>query len=98
MFDPKKLEAIRRGLKAWEEKELGAFVARRPERKRAFTTLSGREIKRLYTAADISEFDYDDKLGFPGQYPFTRGPYPTMYRAQPWTMRDRKSTRLNSSH
>jgi methylmalonyl-CoA mutase N-terminal domain/subunit len=87
MFDPKKLEAIRRGLKAWEEKELGAFVARRAERKRSFTTLSGREVRRLYTAADISDFDYDEKLGFPGQYPFTRGPYPTMYRAQPWTMR-----------
>ncbi len=87
MFDPKKLEAIRRGLKAWEDKELGAFVARRAERKRSFTTLSGREVKRLYTAADISDFDYDEKLGFPGQYPFTRGPYPTMYRAQPWTMR-----------
>ncbi len=87
MFDPKKLEAIRRGLKAWEEKELSASVARRPERKRAFSTLSGREIRRLYTAADISDFDYGEQLGFPGQYPFTRGPYPTMYRAQPWTMR-----------
>ena len=87
MFDAKKLEAIRRGLKAWEEKELSAFVARRPERRRTFSTLSGREIRRLYTAADISDFDYGEQLGFPGQYPFTRGPYPTMYRAQPWTMR-----------
>ncbi len=87
MFDPKKLETIRQGLKAWEEKELGAFVARRRERKRVFSTLSGREIRRLYTAADLEGFDYAERLGYPGQYPFTRGPYPTMYRAQPWTMR-----------
>jgi len=87
MFDPKKLEAIRRGLRAWEESELTAFQARRPERKRSFTTLSGREVRRLYTAADLEDFDYAEKLGYPGQYPFTRGPYPTMYRAQPWTMR-----------
>lgn len=87
MFDPKKLEAIRRELEAWKQKELRAFLARRPERRGSFTTLSGREIKRLYTPADIADFDYAERLGYPGQYPFTRGPYPTMYRAQPWTMR-----------
>ncbi|MBI2153244.1 MAG: methylmalonyl-CoA mutase family protein [Candidatus Rokubacteria bacterium] len=87
MFDPKQLDAIRRALQAWERTELAAFHARRPERRKSFTTLSGREIKGLYTPADLERFDYADKLGFPGQYPFTRGPYPTMYRAQPWTMR-----------
>ncbi len=87
MFDPKRLEGIRRGLREWEENELTAFQARRPERKKSFTTLSGREIKRLYTAVDLEDFDYAETLGYPGQYPFTRGPYPTMYRAQPWTMR-----------
>ncbi len=87
MFDPKKLEAIRQELRAWEKNELAAFLARRPERRGSFTSLSGREIKRLYTAADIADFNYAARLGYPGQYPFTRGPYPTMYRAQPWTMR-----------
>ncbi|MFZ1060614.1 MAG: methylmalonyl-CoA mutase family protein [Candidatus Rokuibacteriota bacterium] len=87
MLDPKKLEAIRKELQAWEKTELAAFQAQRPERRRSFTTLSGREVKRLYTPPDIADLDYTEKLGFPGQYPFTRGPYPTMYRAQPWTMR-----------
>jgi len=87
MLDPKKLEAIRKELQAWEKTELAAFQARRPERQKSFTTLSGREVKRLYSPPDIADFDYVEKLGFPGQYPFTRGPYPTMYRAQPWTMR-----------
>ncbi len=87
MFDPNRLQAIRQGLRAWEKNELAAFLARRPERRGSFTTLSGREIKRLYTPADIADFDYAERLSYPGQYPFTRGPYPTMYRAQPWTMR-----------
>jgi methylmalonyl-CoA mutase N-terminal domain/subunit len=87
MFDPKKLDAIRQEFRAWEEKALADFQSRRPERKGSFTTLSGREVRRLYTPADLQDFDYAGKLGFPGQYPFTRGPYPTMYRARPWTMR-----------
>ncbi len=87
MLDPKKLEAIRKALQAWEKTELAAFQAERPERRQSFTTLSGREVNRLYTPADLDDFDYAERLGYPGQYPFTRGPYPTMYRAQPWTMR-----------
>jgi len=87
MLDPKHLEAIRRELKAWEEGELRAVLARHPERQKSFTTLSGREIRRLYTPADLEGSDYTRDLGFPGQFPFTRGPYPTMYRARPWTMR-----------
>ena len=61
--------------------------ANQPERQKSFTTLSGREISRLYTPADLEDFEYERDLGFPGQFPFTRGPYPTMYRARPWTMR-----------
>ena len=45
------------------------------------------ELRRLYTPEDVAAVDYQADLGFPGQYPYTRGPYPTMYRAQPWTMR-----------
>ncbi|MBI4240277.1 MAG: methylmalonyl-CoA mutase [Candidatus Rokubacteria bacterium] len=81
------MEAIRQEQRAWEERELRAFQARQPERQGSFTTLSGRELKRLYTPADIEAIEYAKDLGFPGEFPFTRGPYPTMYRARPWTMR-----------
>jgi len=87
MFDADALKVLRERLKEWEETVLKTFHARRPERKKGFTTLSGRELRRLYTPSDLEAHDYEDALGFPGQYPFTRGPYPTMYRAQPWTMR-----------
>jgi len=54
---------------------------------KVFTTISGRKIKELYTPADIPDFDYFKDLNFPGEYPFTRGVHPTMYRGRPWTMR-----------
>ena len=57
------------------------------ERQRSFKNLSDIEIKRLYTPEDIEEFNYTQDLGSPGQYPFTRGVYPTMYRGRLWTMR-----------
>lgn len=51
------------------------------------TTVSGKKIKELYTPLDIPDFDYEKKLSFPGEYPFTRGIHPTMYRGRLWTMR-----------
>ena len=72
---------------AWESNDVAAFAARRPERRERFETFSGMELQRLYTPADSADVDYERDLGFPGRFPFTRGPYPTMYRAQPWTMR-----------
>ena len=57
------------------------------ERKREFTTISSRPIKRLYDPADLKEFNYTDELGEPGSYPFTRGIHNTMYRGRLWTMR-----------
>src|SRR5438876_4224455 len=57
-----------------------------PERKPEFATSSGITDKPLYTPDDVAG-DYADKLGVPGSYPYTRGPYPTMYRGRPWTMR-----------
>jgi methylmalonyl-CoA mutase N-terminal domain/subunit len=71
----------------WEQLTLLPFVERRPERRETFRTFSGSELKRLYTPDDIAGVDYVEDLGFPGQFPYTRGPYATMYRAQPWTMR-----------
>jgi methylmalonyl-CoA mutase N-terminal domain/subunit len=55
-----------------------------PERAAEFSTLSGEEIAPLYTAADLPD---EDEIGFPGQYPFTRGPYASMYRGRLWTFR-----------
>jgi methylmalonyl-CoA mutase N-terminal domain/subunit len=59
---------------------------KRVERDAEFSTISGREIKPLYTEADL-EGEAEEKLGEPGSYPFTRGPYPSMYRGRLWTMR-----------
>jgi len=74
-------------LKEWENKTLPRSLSRYPERMDKFTTLSGIEVKRLYTPADIGDHDYFEKLGFPGEYPFTRGIHATMYRGRIWTMR-----------
>ncbi|HMD01866.1 MAG TPA: methylmalonyl-CoA mutase family protein [Candidatus Baltobacteraceae bacterium] len=71
----------------WEQLTLLPFLERRPERREAFRTISGTELQRLYSPADVADLDYLEATGFPGQFPYTRGPYATMYRAQPWTMR-----------
>jgi methylmalonyl-CoA mutase N-terminal domain/subunit len=73
--------------KDWQEKTLAPFLQKAPERLPEFTTVSGVPVKRLYTAADQQELDYDRDLGYPGQPPYTRGIYPTMYRGKLWTMR-----------
>lgn len=72
-------EKLQQGLNEYEAKVAKA-VAKFPERKNF-------EAQRLYTPLDIEDSDYGEKLGFPGQYPFTRGVQPTMYRGRLWTMR-----------
>lgn len=72
-------EKLQQGLNEYEAKVAKA-VAKFPERKNF-------EAQRLYSPLDIEDFDYGEKLGFPGQYPFTRGVQPTMYRGRLWTMR-----------
>ena len=72
-------EKLQQGLNEYEAKVAKA-TAKFPERKNF-------EAQRLYTPLDIEDFDYEEKLGFPGQYPFTRGVQPTMYRGRLWTMR-----------
>ena len=71
----------------WEELTLKPALADSPERQKEFATLSGVPIRRLYTPADLPEFDYSRDLGDPGEYPFTRGIHRTMYRGKVWTMR-----------
>lgn len=70
----------------WEERTKH-FLSKRPERKEKFTTESNITIKRAYTPLDLENFDYLDQLGMPGEYPYTRGVQPTMYRGKYWTMR-----------
>jgi len=83
-MDLKKLQDAR---KAWEEETLKPTLERAKERVPEFTTPSGLPVKRLYTPEDAEGRDYLEAVGFPGQYPYTRGIYPTMYRGQFWTMR-----------
>ncbi len=71
----------------WEERTLGKALKRGRERREKFSTASGIEIKRVYDPADTASLDYAGQLGYPGDYPFTRGVQPTMYRGRLWTMR-----------
>ena len=71
---------------AWEKNEVAAFLKKQGERKEQFFTHGDIPVKRAYTAADAAETPLED-IGLPGRYPFTRGPYPTMYRSRNWTMR-----------
>src|SRR5882672_7269738 len=73
---------------AWEAGTLASSVARSPERPGAFTTVSDLPVERLYTGADLDPTWIEgEKLGFPGEFPYTRGIHPTMYRGRFWTMR-----------
>ena len=81
-----KLSTLEKQLELWEENEVAAFLKKQPEREPQFFTLGGFPVKRVYTALDLETAPLDD-IGLPGQYPFTRGPYPTMYRSRLWTMR-----------
>ena len=69
------------------EQAVEKAISKFPERKQKFTSTSGYEIKRVYTPEDVENIDYVNDIGFPGDYPYTRGVQPTMYRARHWTMR-----------
>ena len=87
MFDKEQLKSIKAKKEEWDCGPVEKVCAKFPERRPVFTTISGEEVDRLYTPADVADFDYENKLGFPGEYPFTRGVQPTMYRGRLWTMR-----------
>jgi methylmalonyl-CoA mutase cobalamin-binding domain/chain len=86
MFDREEIARAAALRAAWEAGELRAFLDRQPESRPEYRTLSGLPLRRVYTAEDLAELRQED-LGLPGQYPYTRGPYPTMYRGRLWTMR-----------
>jgi methylmalonyl-CoA mutase, N-terminal domain len=86
MYEDQEIEILKKKNERWSE-EVQQKLAKRPERKKEFVNTSGISIKRLYTPLDNKEMDYFSEVGFPGEYPFTRGVQPTMYRGRHWTMR-----------
>lgn len=86
MFDKDQLKKIEKRFDVWKE-GIEKQTSKRPERLANFRTLSELSVERLYTPADGSALDYERDLGFPGEYPYTRGVQGTMYRGQFWTMR-----------
>jgi len=86
LFSTEALSELSRAVHAWEEGPLAKTLQRQPERDDVFAT-SSQPVQRLYTPLDVAGLDYLRDLGFPGEYPFTRGVQPTMYRGRHWTMR-----------
>ncbi|MEM3823573.1 MAG: methylmalonyl-CoA mutase family protein, partial [Candidatus Bathyarchaeia archaeon] len=86
VFDKQRIEEIKHRRERWEKETVARSFDKLPERGE-FLTSSEIPISRVYTPVDIEKLDYLRDLGFPGEYPFTRGVYPTMYRARLWTMR-----------
>jgi methylmalonyl-CoA mutase N-terminal domain/subunit len=74
-------------LRRWEENQVKKTIEHIPERRESFQTVSGLQTKRLYTPLDIQNMNYQRDLGFPGEYPYTRGVQATGYRGRLWTMR-----------
>jgi methylmalonyl-CoA mutase N-terminal domain/subunit len=87
MYDPRKIEELKLALEKWEEATLQQSMSRKAERRDRFMTTSSEDIDRLYTPVSVSGMDYMGDLGLPGEYPYTRGIHPTMYRGRPWTQR-----------
>src|SRR6056297_536004 len=86
MFDRDKLDDIRKAAELFEESTQKS-IRKRPERKENFMSASGDEVGRVFSPVDVEDIDYMEELNFPGQYPYTRGVQPTMYRGRLWTMR-----------
>jgi methylmalonyl-CoA mutase N-terminal domain/subunit len=82
-----KSAAAPRSRRDWEERVLRPALSRRRDRRKDFTTVSDFPVERLGAPEDLKGWDPDERLGFPGEPPFTRGVHPTMYRGRLWTMR-----------
>lgn len=80
-------EKVQNAYKTWEESNYKKTISKLPERQKEFTTQSFTKVAPLYIPSINDSENYEEKLGFPGQYPFTRGVQPTMYRGRFWTMR-----------
>lgn len=87
MKSEKKNNLIKKSFSQWKKKAYKNFIEKYPEKETEFTNISFLPINPLYTPEDFSEDEYLNKIGFPGEYPFTRGIQPSMYRGKFWTMR-----------
>jgi len=87
VLDKQKLSEIMKERERWEKTTVPKWIRTHPERRSEFYTVSGVSVKRLYTPEDVKDLDYLGDLGFPGEFPFTRGLHATMYRGRLWTMR-----------
>ncbi len=87
MYDKNVLAKLQQAYAQWENSTLGDSIARLPERRKVFLTTSSEPIARIYTPLDLTGHDYFDDLGLPGEFPYTRGIHPTLYRGRVWTMR-----------
>jgi methylmalonyl-CoA mutase N-terminal domain/subunit len=87
LTDSQKLKEVEAQEEKWRKETLAKTLERFPERKKQFTTDSTVPLERVYTPKNIEHTEYTRELAFPGEYPFTRGIYPTMYRGRFWTMR-----------
>ena len=87
MYDEDDLADIREAREEWEAETLDPTLERFGERNDRFATVSNLEVDRLYGPEDVESVDYLEDVGFPGEEPYTRGPYPTMHRGRTWTMR-----------
>jgi methylmalonyl-CoA mutase N-terminal domain/subunit len=86
-LDSDENERLKNEKQRWERETLGPELEARPERKDAFETVSGRPVEGLCGPWDLPDSDYERDLGFPGEFPFTRGVHSTMYRGRLWTIR-----------
>ena len=86
MFKDDQIQKSEQGKAAWQ-KELDQRLAKHPEWKKRFSTVSDLEIKNIYTPEDIKDLDFEQDLGYPCYYPYTRGVQLSMYRGRLWTMR-----------
>ncbi len=87
MFNKDEIKKVKQLKEEWEDNAVKKTLERFAERKEKFVTGSGKEVARLYTPDKLKEFDYSKELNFPGEFPYTRGVQPTMYRGRLWTMR-----------
>ncbi len=85
--DYKEKKRIEEAKEKWKDKTLAKVLDRFPERKEQFVTGSNKEVNRLYNPLDLENIEYPNDIGYPGDYPYTRGVQPTMYRGRLWTMR-----------
>jgi methylmalonyl-CoA mutase N-terminal domain/subunit len=86
-FDKDALNTVRDRMQKWQKQVLEPYLKHAPERKEIFENASGIPLERVYTPASNAGSSYERELGMPGEYPYTRGVYPSMYRGRLWTMR-----------